>query len=76
VVAHSAESLVCIVSSIKGLKEERPCKTKDRRKNDEMVGLESTSGQVPQEERRDGWVRINKWSSAKLHDLKISKYLH
>jgi hypothetical protein len=28
-----------------------------------------------QEERRDGWVRINKWSSANLHDLKISKYL-
>jgi hypothetical protein len=41
-----------------------------------MVGLESTNGQVPQEERRDGWVRISKWSSAKLHDLKISKYLH
>ncbi len=29
-----------------------------------------------QEERRDGWVRINKWSSVNLHDLKISKYLH
>ncbi|UCE56766.1 MAG: hypothetical protein JSV31_15360 [Desulfobacterales bacterium] len=29
-----------------------------------------------QEERRDGWVRISKWSSMKLHDLKISKYLH
>ena len=28
-----------------------------------------------QEERRDGWVRISKWSSVKLHDLKISKYL-
>lgn len=28
-----------------------------------------------QEERRDGWVRIDKWSSAKLDDLKISKYL-
>jgi len=26
-----------------------------------------------QEERRDGWVRINKWSSVNLHDLKISK---
>ncbi len=26
-------------------------------------------------ERRDGWVRINKWSSVNLHDLKISKYL-
>jgi hypothetical protein len=29
-----------------------------------------------QEERRDGWIRISKWSSTKLHDLKISKYLH
>ncbi len=29
-----------------------------------------------QEERRDGWVRIDKWSSAKLDDLKISKYLN
>jgi hypothetical protein len=29
-----------------------------------------------QEERRDGWVRINRWSSVNLHDLKISKYLH
>jgi hypothetical protein len=29
-----------------------------------------------QEERRDGWVKINKWSSVNLHDLKISKYLH
>ena len=28
-----------------------------------------------QEERRDGWVRTNKWSSVNLHDLKISKYL-
>ena len=27
------------------------------------------------EERRDGWVRNSKWSSVKLHDLKISKYL-
>jgi hypothetical protein len=27
------------------------------------------------EERRDGWVRINKWSSVNLNDLKISKYL-
>ena len=27
-----------------------------------------------QEERRDGWVRINKWSSVNLYDLKISKY--
>jgi hypothetical protein len=29
-----------------------------------------------QEERRDGWVRISKWSSVNLHNLKISKYLH
>ena len=28
------------------------------------------------EERRDGWVRISKWSSANLHDLKIAKYVH
>ncbi|MFW9825064.1 MAG: hypothetical protein ACFFE4_19140 [Candidatus Thorarchaeota archaeon] len=28
-----------------------------------------------QEERRDGWVRTNKWSSVNLQDLKISKYL-
>ena len=28
-----------------------------------------------QQERRDGWIRINKWSSVNLHDLKISKYL-
>ena len=28
------------------------------------------------EERRDGWVRISKWSSVNLHDLKISKFLH
>jgi hypothetical protein len=28
------------------------------------------------EERRDGWVRISKWSSVDLHDLKISRYLH
>ena len=27
-------------------------------------------------ERRDGWIRVSKWSSTKLHDLKISKYLH
>jgi len=29
-----------------------------------------------QEERRDGWVRIDKWSSAHLSDLKIAKYLN
>ena len=26
-------------------------------------------------ERRDGWVRIDKWSSAKIKDLKIARYL-
>ena len=29
-----------------------------------------------QNERRDGWIRISKWSSTRFHDLKISKYLH
>ena len=29
-----------------------------------------------QEERRDDWVRISKWSSVNLYDLKISKFLH
>ena len=29
-----------------------------------------------QEERRDGWVRISRWSSVNLDDLKISKFLH
>ena len=28
-----------------------------------------------QKERRNGWVRINKWSSVNLHDLIISKYI-
>ena len=28
-----------------------------------------------QEERRNGWVRISKWSSAHLPDLKIAKFL-
>jgi hypothetical protein len=27
------------------------------------------------EERRDDWVRISKWSSVNLQDLKIYKYL-
>jgi len=31
---------VCTVSSIKALKEERPCTTDERRKKDEMAGLE------------------------------------
>jgi hypothetical protein len=26
-------------------------------------------------ERRDGWIRVTKWSSAPLKDLKIAKYL-
>ncbi len=26
-------------------------------------------------ERRDGWVRIDRWSSVKMRDLKIAKYL-
>ena len=29
-----------------------------------------------QVERRDGWVRISKWSSVNLHDLKLGKYVH
>jgi len=28
-----------------------------------------------QPERRDGWVRLSKWSSVYLADLKISKFL-
>ena len=31
--------------------------------------------QRSQAERRDGWVRINKWSSVYLSDLKIAKFL-
>ena len=26
-------------------------------------------------ERRDGWVRVSRWSSVKMQDLKIAKYL-
>jgi hypothetical protein len=26
-------------------------------------------------ERREGWVRIDRWSSVKLQDLKLAKYL-
>ena len=26
-------------------------------------------------ERRDGWIRINKWSSVNLDNFKISKFL-
>ena len=28
-----------------------------------------------QGERRSGWIRISKWSSVKLRNLKISKFL-
>ena len=28
------------------------------------------------EERRDGWVRISKWSSVNLQSLKIARYVH
>ena len=27
------------------------------------------------EERRNGWIRVSKWSSAPLADLKIGKFL-
>ena len=39
---------------------------------DNRVGQDRRS----QEERRSGWVRIDKWSSVHLTDLKISKFLH
>ena len=26
-------------------------------------------------ERRDGWVKIGRWSSVKMQDLKIARYL-
>ena len=28
------------------------------------------------EERRDGWVRISKWSSVEMQRLKIAKYIN
>jgi hypothetical protein len=28
------------------------------------------------QERRDGWIRIDRWSSVKMRDLKLAKYLH
>lgn len=31
--------------------------------------------QRSQAERRSGWVRVNKWSSVYLSDLKIAKFL-
>jgi hypothetical protein len=45
-VKTDAKFLGYTVSFTKGLKEERRCKTEDRRKKDEMVGLESANGQV------------------------------
>ena len=36
----------------------------------------SLQDQRLQEERRTGWVRINKWSSVDLNTLKIAKFLH
>jgi len=36
----------------------------------------SLQDQRSQEERRTGWVRINKWSSVDLNTLKIAKFLH
>jgi len=29
-----------------------------------------------QEERRDGWVRISKWSNMKIQSLKIARYIN
>jgi len=29
-----------------------------------------------QQERRDGWVRISKWSSVEMHSLKIARYIN
>jgi hypothetical protein len=59
------------------------CTGKDRRRDFSLHRFfyngserrKALKDQSSQEERRDGWVRINKWSSANLHDLKISKYL-
>jgi hypothetical protein len=45
-VKTDAEFLAYTDSFMKGLKEERRCETEGRRKKDEMVGLESTNGQV------------------------------
>ena len=36
---------------------------------------EAINDRRSQEERRNGWVRIDRWSSAYLPDLKIAKYL-
>lgn len=59
------------------------CAGKDRR---QILGLHRIFYKGPerkmvqkdrrsQKQRRDGWVRISKWSSTNLHDLKITKYL-
>ena len=55
---------------------------KDRRKNFSVYRLfhkgpdrRMSQDRRTQEERRDGWVRISRWSSAYLPDLKIAKYL-
>jgi hypothetical protein len=45
-VKTDAEFLDYSVTFIKDLKKERHCKTEGRGKKDEMVGLESTNGQV------------------------------
>ena len=55
---------------------------KDRRKIFELHRLfykgpenrKALEDRRSQKERRDGWIRISKWSSVNLRDLKISKY--
>jgi hypothetical protein len=44
-----------------------------RFKGSERRALRDRRSQI---ERRDGWVKIGKWSSVKMQDLKIAKYLH
>jgi hypothetical protein len=55
---------------------------KDRRRKMQIQrfffkGLErrGTKDRRKSEERRDGWIRISKWSSAPLAELKIAKFL-
>ncbi len=55
---------------------------KDRRRKMQIQrfffkGLErrSTSGRRAAAERRTGWIRVSKWSSAPLAELKIAKFL-
>ena len=43
-----------------------------RYKGSERRAVDERRSQI---ERRDGWVRIGKWSSVKMQDLKIAKYL-